>query len=423
MTAPSRHLVPLKPSLFAERCCPKCGAHGPASLGAVFPGIHILGEYKCRACGYRFYHDLPVGFAVDYDVAIGADDGQLHNPKQVSGWVHAPLMNGFRAPSDAEVRIERRVLRACERVVLLNTLDFLYGHVLLKLWNAQHYLDAHPDLGLVLLIPRSFEWLVPKGVAEVWLVDQKLSQAHGWHRSIDRQVQAFLHDFDEVWLGRGYAHPDKAGLDIERFTGVAPFPIERFAELPPRFTLVLREDRLWYRTPLHKWKHRAMRRVGLGGLADAYFRWDQHRMALSAFARIRQALPHATGAIVGLGDPRPVPDGLEDLRTRALNADTERAWCRAYASSHAAIGVHGSNMLLPSALAGGCIEILPYDRYGNIAQDMAHRRRDALLLFLYRFLDEFAGPKDVARHAVSLVQDFALFHRNNIVNPPIHDGR
>ncbi|MBK8226603.1 MAG: hypothetical protein IPK70_05455 [Flavobacteriales bacterium] len=423
MIAPSRHLVPLKPAPYADRACPKCGQSNPRVLGVAFPGIHILGEYQCSSCGYRFCHDLPVGFAVDYDLAIGMDDGVLHNPKQVRDWVHGPLMQGFRAPSDAEVRIERRVLRECKRVVLLDTLDFLYGHVLLKLWNAQHYLDEHPDLGLVLLLPRSFEWLVPPGVAEVWLVDQKLSQAHGWYRSIDRQVKSFLTDFDEVWLGRGYAHPDKSGIDIERYTGVKPFEIERFDSEPPHITIVLREDRLWYRTPLHKEKHRILRRLGLKRMADAYFRWDQERMALRAFRLVREAIPACTASVVGLGDPSPMPAGAVDLRTRAMNPETERLWCRAYARSQIVVGVHGSNMLLPTALAGGCIEILPNDRLGNLAQDVAHRRRDAMLLFLYRFLDEFAGPAHVARHAISMLHDFELFHRNNILNPPQHGRR
>lgn len=423
MTVAARHLVPLKPSIFDERHCPKCGADETEARGAVFPGIHILGKYACRACGYRFYHDLPVGFAVDYDVAIGMDDGMLHNPKGVSAWVHEPLMDSFRAQSDAEVRIERRVLRPCKRIVLLNTLDFLYGHVLLKLWNAQYYLDAHPDLGLVLIVPRSFEWLVPKGVAEVWLVDQKLGQAHGWYRSIDRQVKSYLQDYEVVWLGRGYAQPEKAGLDMERFTGVKPFPIESFATEPARVTFVLREDRLWYRTPLHKFKHRTLRKLGLKRMADAFFRWDQERMAMAALRIARRSVPELSACIVGLGDRHALAGGVEDLRTRRMDAETERLWCQAYARSQVVIGVHGSNMLLPTALAGGAIEILPHDRLGNIAQDVAHRRRDVMLLFLYRFLDEFAGPREVALHLVSMLKDFELFHRNNIVNPPIHDGR
>lgn len=418
MSPASKHLVPVKPTLFNERTCPKCGAGQPHAVRVVFPGVHVLGEYSCIRCGYAFYHDMPVGFAVDHDVAIGKEDGTLHDPKGAETWVTAPLMEGFRAPSDHEVRMERRVLRACKRVVVLNTLDVLYGHVLLKLWNAQYYLDAHPDLGLVLILPRSFEWLVPKGTAEVWLVDQKLSQAYGWHRSIDRQVQAFLTDFDEVWLGKGYAHPDKAKVDIERFTGVKPFDLDAFLQAPPQVTFVLREDRLWFRTALHKLKYRALMKLGMGGVARWYFLGDQQRLAMATLRRIRKAVPSARAVVVGLGAKRALPEGVVDLRTRTVDVEVERDWCRTYAASQIVIGVHGSNMLLPTAFAAGCIEVLPSDRYGNIVQDVAVRYHDVMQLFLYRFVDEFASARTVARHAVSMFRHFEVFHRNNRINVP-----
>ena len=267
----SKHLVPVKPELWNEIACPKCGAVDPASNGLVVPGVHVLGEYACMRCGYAFLADLPVGFAVDHGIAIGKEDGAMHDAKGAELWVTTPLMNSFRAPSNEEVRIERQVLKPCKRVVVLNTLDFLYGHVLLKLWNAQYYLDAHPDLGLVILMPRSFEWLVPKGTAEVWLVDQNLGKAHGWYRSIDRQVNEFMAAYDEVYMGKGYAHPDKSKVDIERFTGVPAFDLARFTTAPKHITFVLREDRLWFRNALHKFKYRALMKLGMKGVARWYF--------------------------------------------------------------------------------------------------------------------------------------------------------
>jgi hypothetical protein len=377
-----------------------------------------MGEYRCRSCGYKFYHDLPVGFAVDHDVAIGRDDGVMHDPRSAEPWVTVPLMEGFRHPSDAEVPIERKVLRTCRRAIVLNTLDFLYGHVLLKLWNAQHYLDRHPDLGLVIIMPRSFEWLVPKGTAEVWLVDQRLGKAHGWYRSIDRQVQGFLKDFDEVYLGKGYAHPDKSKIDMERFCGVAPFDMDRYEDAPRHVTFVLRTDRLWFRTAAHKFMHRALGKLGLRSMANGFFLAHQQRLAMRVLQRTRRLYPDLTASIVGLGEPRPVPDGVTDLRTTKMNLETELAWCRTYAKSHFVIGVHGSNMLLPTALAGGCIEVLPHDRFGNLAQDVAVRCNDVMQLFLYRFVDEFASPATVARHAISMFKDHKVFHRNNRINVP-----
>lgn len=411
-----KSLVPIKPQIFAERNCPKCGAADPIPLGVRFPGVHVMGEYVCASCGLQFYHDLPVGFAVDHDVAIGKETGELFDPQGAETWVTTPLMNGFRSPSDEEVRIERRVLRPTRKVIVLNTLDFLYGHVLLKLWNAQYYLDAHPDLGLVLIMPRMFEWLIPKGTAEVWLVDQRLGKAHGWYRSIDRQVNGFLENFDEVYLGKGFAHPDKSRIDIQRFCGIAPFDLEVFEQAPKRITFVLREDRLWFRTAVHKFLYRALGRIGLKRVVQGFFLADQQRLAMAVLRRTRHQHPEIHATIVGLGAKHSVPTAVEDLRTRSMDAETELAWCRAYAASQMVIGVHGSNMLLPTALAAGCIEILPHDRYGNIVQDVAVRYRDVMQLFLYRFVDEFASPRTVARHAHSIFKDFRVFHRNNRIN-------
>ncbi|HEX8685798.1 MAG TPA: hypothetical protein VF654_04825, partial [Pyrinomonadaceae bacterium] len=62
-------------------------------------------------------------------------------------------------------------------------------------------------------------------------------------------------------------------------------------------------------------------------------------------------------------------------------------------------GVHGSNMLLPSAHAGGVVELIGPERWGNLTQDILFRDtsdcREAL--FRYRFVDELTPPPDLAR--------------------------
>ncbi|MEO8734411.1 MAG: hypothetical protein ABI373_08775 [Flavobacteriales bacterium] len=94
----------------------------------------------------------------------------------------------------------------------------------------------------------------------------------------------------------------------------------------------------------------------------------------------------------------------------------ERTWCEAYARSQVVVGVHGSNMLLPTSLAVGCVEILPYDRYGNMVQDLVVRHADRMQLFLYRFVDEFASPKAVARNVFTIFRDFDHFKRGMKTN-------
>ena len=99
-----------------------------------------------------------------------------------------------------------------------------------------------------------------------------------------------------------------------------------------------------------------------------------------------------------------------------MSEGVERAWVKAYAASQVVVGVHGSNMLLPTAHAAGCVEILPHDRVGNIVQDISVRWHDRMQLFLYRFVDEFASPRTVAAQVVSIFTEFSNYHRNNCIN-------
>lgn len=414
--SPDPHVVPLKPRTYADFACPACGGGPLTCLGTVFPGIHILGRYRCEACQAGFLRDLPVGFAVDHPVAIDEASGALLNPGHIPSWISEPLLRNLRKPHTGAVAIERIVHRACSKVVLLNTIDFLYGHVLLKLFNAHHCMQRYPDHGLVLLLPRMYAWLVPQGVAEVWLVDVKLSAAQRWHTGIDAFVQERLKEYEEVCLARGYAHPELVEMPVERYTGIAPFPIERLPELPPHVTFVAREDRLWFRTPVHKFVSRALGRLGLKGLSRALFTGAQQRAILRTMRLLERDVEGITFSVVGLARGGGFPRRVNDLRTRTMNEAVERAWCAAYAKSAVAVGVHGSNMLLPTALAGGCVEILPHDRFGNIVQDVAVRHGDRMQLFLYRFIDEFASARTVARHVRSIFHDFSTYHRHNRVN-------
>ena len=396
--------------------CPCCGSTGVEAKGYRMPGMHVMGRYHCSECTTWFLHDLPVGFGVDRPMVILERDGSVLDPGGESPWLRMPLERSFRMPEQRSVQVERVVNRSCNRVVVLNTLDFLYGHVLLKLFNAHHYLDQHPDLGLVVIVPRMFAWLVPEGVAEAWVVDVKLGEGQSWFTGLEHWFADRLAEYDEVDFARAYAHPEFAPIQIERFTGCLPFPLDVYADRTPCFTLVLREDRLWYRSWSSKQAHRATRRLGLRKLLHRLWLTDQHRLVRTFVGELRRRLPNARFQAVGLGRPGGLGSRVEDLRTERMDEATERRWCAAYAASHVVIGVHGSNMILPTAHAAGCIEILPYDRYENIVQDISVRYEDRLQLFHYRFVDEFAGPNDVARHAVSMITDQHVFFRDNRTN-------
>ncbi|MBP9159381.1 MAG: hypothetical protein LKM36_13220 [Flavobacteriales bacterium] len=407
-----RHLIPLKPALYNDFACPECGTAKPDAVKAMVLGKQTAAEYKCASCGTGFVRDLPAGFTVDLPIAWRLSDKKPYHPANgtAEDWAAYP---DYQVPRTERYNVQRKVFKQCKRIVVLNTIDHLYGHVLLKLLNAQHYLDKHPEIGLVVIVPKMFEWLVPEGVAESWVFDIKLKEAWGWNAGIDAFVHEQWDRYDEIYLAPGYSHPEFSKIDIERFSRIKPMELGEYLTTPPHITFVARRDRLWYSSPFAKFLHRALKKVGF--FADIAV-WWQDRMVASAIRKVRRQMPQARFTVVGLAKPGGMPEGVEDLRTMRMSLETELAWCRAYAKSQVAVGVHGSNMILPTAHAAGCVEILPYDRYGNIVQDISVRYDDRMQLFLYRFIDEFATPAAVSRHVISMYKDFDIYRLDNSVN-------
>jgi hypothetical protein len=265
-------------------------------------------------------------------------------------------------------------------VVFLNCLDTLYGHVLLKLLNAQALIDRRRDLDLIVMIPATFAWLVPDGAAQVWLVELPLKQGTEWNDGLAQEIARRLHAFKDVRLSVAHSHPRPEDYDIERFTRVRPFPLAEWEAraVRPVVTFIWRDDRTWTS----------------GGVLP---RSQQHQVERLRNA-LQRGLPSVDFAVIGLG------------AQTSLDAATERVWCERYAASHVVIGVHGSNMLLPSAHAGSVIELLPRDRLGNYLQDLLLRPTTARdLLFRTRILGDTATPDDVAALAIHIINGVPRF--------------
>jgi hypothetical protein len=113
---------------------------------------------------------------------------------------------------------------------------------------------------------------------------------------------------------------------------------------------------------------------------------------------------------VGLGKTGRLSSGIIDMRAKTVTDALETAWCQIYASSHVVVGVHGSNMLIPSSLAAGFVEILPRHKIDHLAEDVVPRHPKRQLFFLGRFLDAYASPRLVALHVCSLIKNFSYWH-------------
>ncbi|MEM6764887.1 MAG: hypothetical protein AAF824_02730 [Bacteroidota bacterium] len=406
-------MIEIKPYPGIAMECPNCGSREVVIGRAIFSGIHVMGEAECKNCQEHFWQDYPVGHAIDQPMSIKPQTMELYPGPIHEGfpWLREDFERILSNPIDSEVRISKKVYKEHPRVVILNTLDYLYGHVLLKLFNAQFYLDNYPELGLVIIVPKMMEWLVPEGVAEVWTVHISLKKSMNWLRPLDEFVQMELSRFSEVHISKAYSHPDFQQLDIGRFTGIDPFQPETFLHKERKVCFILREDRLWFRGEKMKFIHRLSRKFPQLPLLRSWCVRSQMKSVLQVMEQIRNELPDTKFVIAGLGKSGQIPSYVEDLRTDKMDLQTERTWLRAYAESHVVCGIHGSNMLLPSAMAASSVEILPEDRFGNMIQDIVVRYYDRRQLFMHRFTDEFARPSTVANHILSILIDYPEFER------------
>src|SRR5690606_24232569 len=105
---------------------------------------------------------------------------------------------------------------------------------------------------------------------------------------------------------------------------------------------------------------------------------------------------------------------IDDQRVESFTPAKEKRLCQIYSESRVVIGVHGSNMLLPSAHAGSTIDLLLPERNGNFAQDIlfqpAHQD-PRLVTWRQRFLPLQTSLWTVASTAISLVQDYPRLER------------
>lgn len=409
-------MIRIKPNPQNVFICPECRTDQPRIHEIKVQSINVVADCTCIHCGFDFYQTLPVGHTTDYSLSIGKKNEKLYKPDESRPWLSNSFLKAHKEKRKQDVEIEKIVFKKCDHVIVLNTLDSLYGHVLLKLYNAFYHLNKQTDVGLVLIIPKIFLWLIPEGCAEVWVVDLKLGELVYGYEAIENFVSKELERFDEVYLSKAYSHPDFGQANITRLTGVRPFDLKKFSSLKPTFTFVLREDRWWFRTAGDYWFYRVCRKLKILNWGSRILSRRQNSLVKQTIRLIKKQLPDAKVYVVGLGRTGNFSGYAIDERQWNVSPAVENAWCSIYAQSHVVIGVHGSNMLLPTAHAAGCVEVLPGDRYGNMVQDLSVRYNNRLQLFFYRFADQFSRPASITEKAVAMIRDYALFHNNMCKN-------
>ncbi|RMH74476.1 MAG: hypothetical protein D6680_14630 [Cyanobacteria bacterium J007] len=206
--------------------------------------------------------------------------------------------------------------------------------------------------------------------------------------------------FEEIYVSKAYSHPGY--FEISRFTKVAK---HNFESPDFRITFIWREDRLL----LKQFSFKLLKKLGLVKWGFAL----QNRRIVKVFSEIKKKIPKAKFSVTGLGTSTKFPDWIDDKRVTKFDEKTERKICEIYAESRLVIGIHGSNMLLPSAHAGMTIDLMPTDRWGNFAQDILYQEEDPRFAsFRYLYLPLSVPLKELGFIAGTMVQKRQHFYSN-----------
>ena len=388
--------------------CVGCGSDRTELLDFLFSGAQSLADCRCGICGTEFYDLLPTAHGLHFSVSFSKNGKFSRFPEQARLWLAEPLIDAVLRHKTVKYPIRSEVFLKTNNAVLLNCLDSCYGHVFLKLLNAQFHLENKENL--ILLIPASFRWLVPDGVAEVWSAEAPLSAFGKQIKGLDEFIKIQSLRFELLVLSQAYIHPESTLIRFELFLREKKFDLKEFTEKRPTVCFVVREDRLWLGSALWDFFHRAVKKLRLHALLPVFLR-RQRSLYRRTVSRIREKIPECRFIVTGVGQRANYSMFAEDVRSNSPDERIERIWCTLYAQTHVVVGVHGSGILIPTALSAGFLEILPRHKIDHLTEDVVLNYKNRYSHFLGRYVDEFSKPSLIARHAVSMIKNFDFFRQ------------
>jgi hypothetical protein len=390
-------MIKIKPNIEHRSHCPYSDkVLKPVKV--LWQGTHVCVVSESPDGG-EIIEELRIGHAAKTPYQIDlAKKAIFSGDKYAEELLAKPLLNSLQNPQTEQLEISQEIFKSYQRVIILNCVDYLYGHSLLKLLNAQRHLEYNPDLGLIVIVQKFLRWMVPDGVAEVWTVPISLKNGQDYYPSFAEFVEKQSQRFEEIYLSEAYSHPSR--FDITKFTRVPKHSFDVREKV--QITFIWREDRLL----VNSFLFRVLRKLKLLQIALAIQNWKVQQL----FEKIRSKLPEAKFVVAGLGTKTKFPKWIEDCRVERFNETTEKDTCQIYSESRLVIGLHGSNMLLPSGLAGMTLDLIE-TRWGNFAQDVLYQETNPRLAsFRYRYLPSQVSPDILANIAAQMIETQSDFY-------------
>lgn len=295
-----------------------------------------------------------------------------------------------------------------------------------KIWNAYLLRERFPDQVLIVLISSQCEWLCPRQHTELWLVNAPIKALDNQLISLDPWIKSQLARFDSFQLSQVPTHIDAAKwIKMEEVIKIPRFPVQELTTRPLMISFVLREDRFWHNSHLLDFCFRAGIKFGLSDFLRPLFIRRQAALVIRTAKLLLRTFPGAKIAVTGLGISGTFPDFISDQRVREIRSEEEMQRNQLYSQSQLVIGVHGSHMLVPTALAGGFINLVPEYKLPHWVEDTLLPYSGRLLQWMGRFLNEFTSPNYLATHAISMITGFDTIWSNlqeQEIQIPVRNG-
>jgi hypothetical protein len=373
-------MIRLKPYQSDKYIC-SCGGELMFS-GILWQGLHVCEKMTCAKCGKIRINSLPVNQSSIEQYIFFPDEGLITDKegKVIADNWYSRKLKSISDPVDQNIEVDIDIIKKYDEVIILNTLDYIYGHSLLFLLNLQRIIKSGKHPGIIVLVQPMLRWLVPsEKVAEIWTVKLGFKDFNNFYPDLSLKINSQLNRFANVWLSQGHLIPTNENIDISLFTGIKPYDF-RLEPSHPGITFIWREDpdRLWIR---NIYLLKGLKKLGLGNLLIPF----QYLRVLILFKALRKRLGDKFNYVVaGLGTSWKFPSYIRDQRVGQFTSGSERMLCRVYSESTIVIGIHGSGMLLPSAHAGMAISLMPSKRWGNFAEDIIYTENDVRLAAFQR---------------------------------------
>jgi len=406
-------MIQIKPVIPRNITCDCGGIYDFSEL--LWQGLHICEELKCNSCNKIRIDSLPVNQSGIEQYSYFPNSGIVINQegnKVPDNWFNLKL-KAISNPVNKDIELDVEVFKKCDEVIILNTLDYIYGHSLLFLFNLQRIIRKEKDKGIIVIVQPMLKWLIPKNdIAEIWTVELGFKEFNNYYPNLSIKINSELERFQKVWLSRGHLLPTNENINIEKFTGIKPY---NFLESPskPLITFVWREDpdRLWIR---NIYLLKGFKKLGISMLLIPI----QYLRILLFFKLLKRKLgTQFKYSVAGLGQSGRFPSFINDHRVSVFTEESEKQLCRIYAESALVIGIHGSGMLLPSAHSGMTISLMPSKRWGNFEEDILLTEKDArLALFQKRIVPLNMCISDICDMTVEM-----LTGRDYFIRKFIHD--